>query len=188
MIPAKHSWINKTILASWLIVMLVGLAALSLNHMASLPAHSDEALLVRSLLKLRRVPEANFLVHVIYKECSCSRALFGHLIARGPFRGAEEMVLFVGADLNKERLAKRAGFGFTAVSPQELAARFGLEAAPVFILFDSKGQLRMRAAITRIPRPSPRLTKVSTANCHRRPTLQLFRCLDAPSVLGSKSP
>jgi hypothetical protein len=139
---AKKDWIGKAILAGWIVVTLVGIAALSLQHMASLPEPDDEALLSRAMLQLRRNSSQNFLVHVIYAECSCSRALFAHLVARRPFPGAEEAVLFVGADSNKQESAKRAGFTFTTVSAQELADRFGLEAAPVLIVFDSAGRLR----------------------------------------------
>jgi hypothetical protein len=140
--PAKKDWIGKSMLAAWMVVTLVGLAALSLKHMASLPEPADEALLTRAMLQLRRSSTGNFLVHVIYAECSCARALFAHLVARRPFPGAEEAILFVGADPRKQESAKRAGFAFTTVSAQELAFRFGLEAAPVLIVFDSAGRLR----------------------------------------------
>jgi hypothetical protein len=139
---AKKEWVGKSMLAAWIVVALVGLAALSLKHMASLPEPEDEALLSRAMLQLRRSSSGNFLVHVIYAQCSCSRALFAHLVARRPFPGAEEAVLFVGADPNKRESAKRAGFTFTTISAQELASRFELEAAPVLIVFDSAGRLR----------------------------------------------
>jgi hypothetical protein len=139
---AKKDWIGKSLLAGWIVVTLVGLAALSVKHMASLPEPEDEALLSRAMLQLRQGSNDNFLVHVIYAECSCARALFAHLVARRPFPGAEEAVLFVGADPNKRETAERAGFTFTTVSAQELARRFGLEAAPVLIVFDSAGRLR----------------------------------------------
>jgi hypothetical protein len=138
----KKDWIGKSMLAGWIVVTLVGLAALSVKHMASLPEPDDVALLSRAMLELRGNSSENFLVHVIYAECSCSRALFAHLLARRPFPGADEAVLFVGADPNKQESAKRAGFTFTTVSPQELASHFGLEAAPVLIVFDSAGRLR----------------------------------------------
>src|SRR5437016_2022897 len=128
-------------LAGWVVVTLAGLAALSVEHMAPLPEPDDEALLSRAMLQLRRSSSGNFLVHVIYAQCSCSRALFAHLVARRPFPGAEEAVLFVGADRNKQESAKRAGFTFTTVSAQELAERFGLEATPVLLVFDSAGRL-----------------------------------------------
>lgn len=139
---AKKEWVGKSMLAAWVVVTLVGLAALSLKHMASLPEPEDEARLSRAMLQLRRSSSGSFLVHVIYAQCSCSRALFAHLVARRPFPGAEEAVLFVGADSRKRESAKRAGFTFTTVSTQELASRFELEAAPVLIVFDSEGRLR----------------------------------------------
>ena len=142
MFTPKKNWIGMLMLASWMVVALVGLAALSVRHMASLPKPDDEALLSRSMLQLRRTSSENFLVHVIDAECSCSRALFAHLVARRRFPGAEEAVLFVGADPKKQESAKRAGFTFTTVSAEELTFHFGLEAAPVLIVFDSAGRLR----------------------------------------------
>lgn len=139
---AQKDWIGKSMLAGWIVVALVGLAALSAKHMASLPEPDDETLLSRAMLQLRRSSSGNFLVHVIYSECSCAQALFAHLVARRPSPGAEEAVLFVGADPNKQESAQRAGFSFTTVSAEELAHRFGLEAAPVLIVFDSAGRLR----------------------------------------------
>jgi hypothetical protein len=139
---AKKEWLGRFLIVGWIIVMLVGLAALSVKHMASLPKPGDEELLSRAMLKLRRGSSQNFLVHVIYGECSCARALFAHLIARRPFSGAEEVILFVGTDSDKEESAKRAGFTYTAVSAAELVSRFGLEAAPVLIMFNSAGRLR----------------------------------------------
>jgi hypothetical protein len=139
---AKKEWIGRSLLVGWILVTLIGLAALSVRHMASLPEPGDEALLSRAMLKLRRGSSGNFLVHVIYGECSCSRALFAHLVARGPFRGAEEVVLFVGTDPAKQTSARRVGFAFTTVSAPELTSRFGLEAAPVLLVFDSAKRLR----------------------------------------------
>ena len=138
----KKELIGRFLLVGWIIVMLFGLAALSVKHIASLPEPSDEAFLSQAMLKLRRDSSQSFLVDVIYGECSCARALLAHLIARRPFPGAEEMILFVGADPNKQQLAERAGFAFVSVSAADLVSRFGLEAAPVLIAFDSAGRLR----------------------------------------------
>jgi hypothetical protein len=138
----RNELIGNSILAAWIVVMLVGLAALSVKHMASLPEPEDEALLSRAMLELRQSSRKTFLVHVIYAECSCARALYTHLVARRPFPGAEEAILFVGTDPNKAEAAKRVGFSFTTVSAPDLASRFGLEAAPVLIVFDAAGRLR----------------------------------------------
>jgi hypothetical protein len=135
-------WIGKSALAVWIVVTFVGLAALSIKHMASLPEPDDEVRLSRAVQQLRRGSNSNFLVHVIYAECSCSRALFAHLVARRSFPGAEEAILFVGADASKQELARRAGFTFTTVSSEDLSLRFGLEAAPVLIVLNPAGQVR----------------------------------------------
>jgi hypothetical protein len=138
----KRNWISGSLLAGWAIVMLVVIASLSLRHMVSLPVPDDEALLSSAVLKLRRGSGNNFLVHVIYSECSCARALFTHLILRRPFPGEEELILFVGSDSSKEVAAKRSGFEYTSVSATELVSRYGLEAAPLLLIFDSGGRLR----------------------------------------------
>src|SRR5258707_9586321 len=111
--PPTKDRIGKSMLAGWIVVTLVGLAALSVKHTASFPGPDDEALLSGAMLQLRQNPNGAFLVHVIYGECSCARALFAHLVARRPFPGAEETVLFVGPDSKKQETAKRAGFTFT---------------------------------------------------------------------------
>jgi hypothetical protein len=140
----KKNWIGNAVLAVWLVAMLFGLAALSLQHMASLPEPNDALMLRQAMLATRHSSHGNFLLHVIYGPCSCSRALFAHLLARRPFPGAEEAILFVGADDDprKAASAQRAGFSFTVISAQELTSRFGLEAAPILAILDSAGMLR----------------------------------------------
>jgi len=137
----KKDWIGRWLLAGWATVALVVIAALSVKHLAPLPEPDDAALLTRAALQLRHSPNEDFLVHVIYADCSCARALFSHLVARGPFPGAEELILFVGADAAKQAAAERSGFEFTTISAQDLTTRFGLEAAPVLIVFDPAGKL-----------------------------------------------
>jgi hypothetical protein len=138
----KKDRIGRWLLTGWAMVALVVVAALSVKHLAPLPEPDDAALLTRAALPLRRSPNEDFLVHVIYADCSCARALFSHLVARGPFPGAEELILFVGADAGKQAAAERSGFEFTTISAQDLATRFGLEAAPVLIMFNRAGKLR----------------------------------------------
>jgi hypothetical protein len=137
-----NGWIGKALLAGWIIVTLTGLASLSVSHMAAMPEPDDEALLTRAMLALRRDSTTSFLVHVIYAGCSCTERLFAHLLERGPFPGTEEIILFIGEDALKRQSAERAGFAFATVPAAELAARYGLEAAPVLVAFDAAGQLR----------------------------------------------
>jgi hypothetical protein len=68
--------------------------------------------------------------------------LFTHLTERARFADADEIVLFVGEDPAKRLSAERAGLRFVSASPAGLAARYGIEAAPVLIAFDAAGGLR----------------------------------------------
>jgi hypothetical protein len=138
----KKAWTGRFLLAAWALIAVIGLAYLSREHLASLPEPGNEALLGRALLRLRRGSNASFLVHVVYGECSCSRSLFAHLLARGRFSGAEELILYVGTGSNKQQAAERSGFEFSAISDSELVSRYGLEAAPVLVVFDANGKLR----------------------------------------------
>jgi hypothetical protein len=79
---------------------------------------------------------------VIYADCSCSRSLFSHLLKRGPFAGAEELILYAGRESNQHQAAQHSGFAFNNISDSELVSHFGIDAAPVLIVFDSKGKLR----------------------------------------------
>jgi hypothetical protein len=138
----RKSWLGKALIGAWATVAMVGLASMSLGHMAAMPEPRDEARLIRELLALRRDPARAFFVHVIYAGCSCTARLFAHLTQRARFADAEEIVLFVGEDPAKRRAAASAGLRFAAASPAELAARYGIEAAPLLIAFDAAGRLR----------------------------------------------
>jgi hypothetical protein len=188
---ARNGWIGKSMLVAWMVVTGVGLAALSLKHMASLPKPANEALLSRAMLQLRRGSGRNFLVHVISADCSCSPDLFAHLVARRPFSDAEEAVLFVGTDPGKQESAQSAGFTFTAVSAQELVSRFGLEAAPVLIVFDAAGTLRYAGGYYEHPatiRPLDEKVYAQLATGPKAEPLPVFGCAVSPRIKESLNP
>jgi hypothetical protein len=139
---SKRSGLGKALLAGWALVVLIGLASMSLGHMAAMPEPGDEGRLVRELRALRVDPDRGFVVHVIYAGCSCTSRLFTHLTQRPRFADADEIVLFVGDDPAKRSAAERAGLRFTTTSPAVLAERYGIEAAPLLVAFDAAGRLR----------------------------------------------
>jgi hypothetical protein len=118
------------------------MASLSLGHMAAMPDPDDATRLSRGMLQLRRDAGRTFYVHVIYAGCSCTERLFRHLVERGPHRGIEEMVLFIGEDADKRRAAEQAGFRFATDSAEHLARGYGIEAAPLLVAFDAGGRMR----------------------------------------------
>lgn len=133
---------GRLLLAGWALLCLLGIASLAVSHTAALPEPTKGERIAAAALALRQDPARPFLVHVISARCSCTERLFAHLLARGAFPAARELVVFVGEDPAKRAAAERAGFGFRAVAAEELAARFGLEAAPVLLAFDAAGRMR----------------------------------------------
>lgn len=126
------------LIAGWAAAALMALSTIAVPHMAPMPEGSRDARTRQALWALRAPSGPDRLhVHVIAADCSCTDRLFAHLVRRGPFPGTDEIVLFVGSDPAKEARARAAGFRYAAVSAAQLAARFGLEAAPVLFAFDA---------------------------------------------------
>jgi hypothetical protein len=129
-------------LAVWALVGLLGIGSLAVSHTVALPPPDEETKITMAALSLRRAPDKAFVVHVIYAGCSCTQRLFYHLLKRGPRPGIDELVLFVGEDDARRKAAEARGFAFKTVSAEQLATRFGLESAPVLLVFDRKGAMR----------------------------------------------
>jgi hypothetical protein len=121
--------------------MLVAVSSLALPHMAPLPETSRETRTMRALLALRADPSKRFVVHVIAARCSCTERLFAHLAKRGRMADADEIVLFVGNDTQKEQTATHAEFRYATESDAELVASYALESAPVLFIFEERGRL-----------------------------------------------
>ncbi len=189
--PEKNRWLGKSLIAGWVVIALIGLASLSLSHMAAMPEPDDAARLTRAMLTLRQDATRRFLVHVIYADCSCTQRLFTHLVARGAFPGAEEIVLFVGEDTAKRRAAAHAGFRFTNVSSTDLAARFGLEAAPVLMIFSVSGRLDYVGGYFNHPAALFPLDETIYAQLKKGTTpasLPVFGCAVSPRLQKSVDP
>ncbi len=149
--PGLKRHLGKFLLGLWFVVILVSIASLSIKHFAPLPVPDRLDSLALAMDRLRTGIPRPFLVHVIDAECSCAEGLFAHLIARGPFPGTEELVLFVGTDSAKRAAAERAGFRFATVSAAELLTRYRLEAAPLLVMLDARGRLRYAGGYYRYP-------------------------------------
>jgi hypothetical protein len=133
---------GKLLLAGWALLTLLAIASLAVSHTAAMPEPAKGGRLAGAALALRQDPARPFLVHVISARCSCTERLFAHLMERGAFPGSREIVLFVGEDAARQAAAERAGFRYLALSAEDLAGRFDLEAAPVLLAFDAGGRMR----------------------------------------------
>jgi hypothetical protein len=137
-------------LVLWFCAVVVLMAALALNHVVSLagPERQDARLAagLRALLADERVGWASF--HVLYTECQCSQRIFAHLLASQRPADLHEIVLLVGADHALARRLEARGFEVVAVAPEGLAARFGIEGAPTFVLVDPTRAVRYLGGYT----------------------------------------
>ena len=131
-----------SLVAAWAAAVLVALSSLALPHMAPMTGASREARTIRALLALPHDARHDLVVHVIAAHCSCTERLFEHLVKRGAFADADEVLLFVGEDAAKQAAATRAGFRYVNVDAEALATRFLLESATVMFAFDANGALR----------------------------------------------
>jgi hypothetical protein len=185
--------IGALLLVGWFTVTLIGLASLSVGHIAAMPEPDRGARLTQAMAALRRGSTGLFLVHVISTGCSCTERLFAHLVARGRFPGTEETVVLVGEDpgSTKAAAAGPAGFAFTSLSAGELAARYGLEAAPVLIAFDGTGGLRYAGGYYAHPStvwPLDERIHAQLASGQTPEPLPVFGCAVSPRLQESLDP
>ena len=92
-------------------------------------------------------------VHVLFADCPCSRQIFNHLALRGALSdgagdassktpGIVETILLVGDDVALGERARAAGFALETVLPEDLKARYDIEAVPILILADGADSIR----------------------------------------------
>ena len=178
-------------LVIWFALSLVGLASLSVNHIFAMPIPKDEVKVTRSIWTLRKGQEPYFVVHVIYQNCSCTESLFAHLLQRGRFPKSEELILFVGENDGKKKKALEKGFRFLQSDATHLEVKYGLESAPVLLVFDGRGQMRYIGGYYNHPSAIfPLDVKVFEQVNHQKApkTLPIFGCAVRRGVQKSMDP
>lgn len=136
----------------WAPAALVVVALLMVNHVVAMPEPSDVERLQGAVVELLggRL-ERRAVVHVIYAGCSCTDGLVAHLDERGPRPDADEVVLYVGADRERQaRLAAR-GFRVEPLPRSALEQRFALQAAPILVVIEPDGVLTYVGGYYRYP-------------------------------------
>lgn len=133
-------------LAAWLAggTLLGGL--LLVRHLVALPVPDRDDLALAAAIRQLLPPSGGRLraIHVLYRECACSRRTIAHLLERRALPAADELVLAVDDDgraAPEDAALRAAGFAVRVVTPTALRARLGLEAAPVLIVARPGGQL-----------------------------------------------
>jgi len=131
-------------------VVVLVIASLMINHTVAMPSPADEDVLTSGVNALVAQRRGRAVVHVIYKDCSCTSGLLDHLDQRGPLDDASEIILFVGEDPSREAQLTSRGFLWYTTDEARLEQELALVSAPVLIVMDNE-TLRYAGGYYRLP-------------------------------------
>ncbi len=78
---------------------------------------------------------------MIYENCNCTNALTTSLLERGVQPDAEEWVLYVDAGAGTQEQFEAKGFSFLSKTSAEMEHQYGIEAAPMLLIFSPEDRL-----------------------------------------------
>jgi hypothetical protein len=145
--------IARGVLSLWFPSVLVVCAYLLGGHVLTLPAPTNDSVRLTSAFAAMRSAPAEkrwIALHVLYEGCRCSTQVLEHLLARSAETSMTERIVLVRtgdgpAEAGDAALASRiraAGFDLETLSTDELASRYGIEAAPLLVVSDPGGTVR----------------------------------------------
>lgn len=143
-------------LVGWLAGMLALGAILTARHVVALPVTDvHDARLAGGVARLWAHPAAPGTwraVHVLSQDCRCSQRTLAYLVAGPRPANLEERVLLIeGENGPAPEMAELAAAGLPArmMTPAQLTAELGLEAAPVLVLVSPAGEVAYVGGYTR---------------------------------------
>lgn len=139
-VSLRHRFGQITI-AAWLALVLVAGSYLLGAHLLTLPEPDVED--ARFQQAVAAVPPGDtgwHVVHFLFASCPCSRGVFDHLTEEPRPAGVHErLVLIDDPSGDWAADAREAGFEVESISADELAERYGVEAAPLMVVVDPDG-------------------------------------------------
>lgn len=135
----------------WAVVAFAVTGSLASAHEYTLPhpERSDPQLNAALAAQHTAAGAGRFgVTHVMYAACSCSQNIIDHLEQRGARTDVSELVVLVGRDAELSLRITRAGYRIDNVEPAELKNKYGLEAAPLLIIADARGQIAYMGGYT----------------------------------------
>jgi hypothetical protein len=148
---AKRRRTARGALCLWGLLAFVVTGSLASAHEYTLPHPERSDPQLNAALAAQRTPAdaGRFSVtHVMYAACSCSQSIIDHLEQRGARKDVAEHVVLVGQDAELAGRIVRAGYRLENIEPAALKQRYGLEAAPVLIIADARGQIAYMGGYT----------------------------------------
>lgn len=133
----------------WAAVCVVVGTYLLASHLLTLPAPAPADPVLHRAIATRRGPhqlDRWLVLHVVFDQCVCSQRVLDHLLADKRPPGVAERIVLV-TDHRAERAAWIAaipahGFELDVVTPEQLAADYHIEAAPLLVIVDPHDTVR----------------------------------------------
>jgi len=130
----------------WAIALLQVGAYLLAPHLLTLPI-SDAGESVTPRLTAPRLPAQRgrwLLLHVLDEDCPCSLRVLEHLFTSPRPVGVAERVVLIATPGDDARVAaiRAHHFDLDVVTPEQLGARYHLDAAPVLVVVDPTDTVR----------------------------------------------
>jgi len=132
-------------LTAWAVICVLMGASLLADHLLTLPAPAAASL--RDVVAAqRRVDQRDrwLVLHVVAAGCGCSARVLEHLLATPRPPGVIERVVFVvePGGVAPAAAIRDHGFDLDVVTPDELGARYHVEAAPLLVVVDPHDGVR----------------------------------------------
>jgi hypothetical protein len=148
-IPRRSPWrtVLRVAFAAWVLACVVGGAYMLSAHLLTLPAPEITDLGLQRAAVAHRQPfqKGRWLaVHILDQDCVCSLRVLDHLLADPRPADVAERIVLIASSVSPERIAAVAarGFDLDIVTPDELADRYHVEAAPLLVVLDPGDRLR----------------------------------------------
>lgn len=141
----RFHWLIHTCLGSWVVLMIIIGASLMANHWVPLPRPEVEQTASRASLASFQSADVSHhwtAIHFLFAGCPCSRRVLDHLLEQSPHEGVSERIVLIGDASEVGEKAEARGYTVDCVAPEQLLAKYGVEAAPLLLIVDPNGQHR----------------------------------------------
>jgi hypothetical protein len=140
-------------LAAWVVACVVVGAYLLASHLLTLPTPAAaDPVLRRAIAAQRHAGQRDrwLVLHVVFDDCGCSQRVLAHLLSTRRPAGVAERVVYVTehpAEASTGAIPAH-GFELEVVTPDQLAAEYHIEAAPLLVIVDPHDTVRYAGGYT----------------------------------------
>lgn len=145
--PSHWRAVLRIVFVVWVLVCVVGGAYLLSAHLLTLPTPELTDLgPQRSAVAQRRTSQQRqwLAVHILDQECKCSLRVLDHLLDKPRPRGVVERIVLIASEVSRDRISEiqAHGFDLDIVTPDQLADRYRVQAAPLLVVIDPADAVR----------------------------------------------